>query len=113
MPVESSDDLAGFFNPDEFGDEAACEGSGLVGIASAYHDQQRPGATSNSSMGSFMVGAADVSITTHKFTTPWPLPSTVAVEKTITIQTGKLAGEYRIKDIQRDGDIVRLMLNKR
>lgn len=113
MPVESPDDLAGFFDPDEFGDEAVCDGLGLTGIASVVHDMQRPGATSNSSMGSFMVGAADMSLSTISFSTPWPMPATIEVEKTLTISTGKHAGDYRVKDIQRDGDIVRLMLNKR
>jgi hypothetical protein len=111
--VETADELAAFMSPDTFGVFASCEGARFTGLADCYHDHQRPGATSNSTMGAFMVGAADVSIVTHQFTTTWPLAASVGVEKTLTIESGSLAGDYRIKDIQRDGDIVRLMLNKR
>lgn len=111
--VESPDDFAAFTNPEEFGVFASCEGQRFTGLFDTFHDHQRPGGTSNSTMGSFMVGAADVSITVHQFTTGWPLADSVAVEKSLVIESGPGAGTYRIKDIQRDGDLVRLMLNKR
>ena len=111
--VESPDELAAFFSADVFGAFAICEGIRFEGIPDAYHDEQRPGATTNSSMGAFMVGAADMNLSTHQFTTSWPLAATVGVEKTMTIEGGDYAGNYRIKDIQRDGSVVRLMLNKR
>ena len=111
--VESPDDFAAFMNPDEFGVFASCEGQRFAVIFDTFHDQQRPGGTSNSTMGSFMVGAADVSLTVYQATTGWPLAPGVAVEKTLTIESGPDAGNYRIKDIERDGAMVRLMLNKR
>ena len=111
--VESPDELASFFSADEFGAFAVCEGFRAQGIPDAYHDDQRPGATTNSSMGAFMVGAADMNLSTHQFTTTWPLPTAWGLEKTLTIEAGEYAGTYRIKDIQRDGSVVRLMLNKR
>lgn len=111
--VETADELAAFMDPDTFGVFASCDADRFTGLADCYHDQQRPGATSNSSVGSFMAGVADVSIVTHQFTTTWPLAASVGVEKTLTIESGPHAGAYRIKDMQRDGEIVRLMLNKR
>jgi len=111
--VESPDDFAAFMNPEDFGVFASCEGQRFTGIFDTFHDQQRPGGTSNSTMGSFMVGAADMSLTVYQFTTGWPLAAGVGVEKTLTVEDGSDAGNYRIKDIEREGGMVRLMLNKR
>lgn len=113
--VESDDELAAFFSGDEFADQATITGvtGDVSGIMDTYHDQQRPGGTSNSTMGAFMVGAADMSIQTHQFTTAWSRVSSVALDSTLTIASGRYAGAYRIKDKQRDGEIVRLMLNTR
>ena len=109
------DDQGAFFDADEFATEATISGvtGPVLGIVDTYHDQQRPGGTTNSSMGSFVVGAADVSIQPHQFTTRWALVAAVPVDATLTIAAGPYAGEWRIKTKQRDGEIARLILNKR
>jgi len=111
--IETDADLAAFFSPDEFADLASIDGVAqpVSGIASTMADQQRAGATSGSSMGSWLVGAADLSIQRLQFTTAWAPAAAVEVEAGMTIQTGRYAGTYRIKDIQRDGEIVRLVLS--
>jgi hypothetical protein len=111
--VETPDDLAAFTSPDEFGDFVLCEAVPFQAIVDRFHDQQRPAGTTNSSMGSFMVGAADMSITTYQALVTVPLPTVVAVEKTLSVTSGPHAGDYRIKDIQRDGVCTLLILNKR
>lgn len=111
--IETAADLAAFFNPNEFADLAIIDGVAqpVGGIMTTAADQQRAGATSGSSMGSWLVGAADLSIQTLQFITPWAPVSAVQVEATMTIPQGRYAGTYRVKDIQRDGEIVRLVLS--
>lgn len=113
MSVESDYDLDAFFQPEEFGLIALVGGVPVPGVMDTMADDQRPGATANSSMGSFLVGAADATIQKLQFTCRWSLVASVAVETSLVIESGEFAGTYRIKDIQRDSQICRLMLNKR
>lgn len=111
--VETPDDLAAFTNADEFGVFVSCESAHFSAIVDRFHDQQRPAGTTGSTMGAFMVGAADMSLTTYQALVTVPLPSNVATEKTLVVESGPHAGSYRIKDIQRDGVCTLLILNKR
>lgn len=111
--VESPDDLASFTTPDEFGCFVSCQGVRFQAIVDRHHDQERPAATTNSSIGAFNVGAADVNLTVYEALVTVPLPDVVAVEKTLTVEDGPFAGNYRVRDIQRDGVCTLLLLNKR
>ena len=114
--IDFSSDLAVFFNPTEFGDEATialpdCFAT-VHGTASTYALRERPGSNTNSSMGSFMLGAADFNLQAVQFLTAWGPVAAAQAECELTINTGPHAGEWRVRDIQRDGDIARLILNK-
>lgn len=114
--LKLKDDLATFFNADEFGDSAVIELPGgvsqpVVGNASTYADSERAGKNSNSSINAFMTGVADINVRRAQFMTAWHLVSGAAPECRLTISTGDHAGVWRVREIQRDGDIARLILN--
>lgn len=119
MAVESAADLEGFFNPNEFGAEALLiTGTGehpVTGIPDSFAEDDRLGATSNSSRSPFLAGAADFSLTELQFHLSWPsvLGAGAVAEDTLQILTGTYAGLYRVKEVKRDGEQCRLMLNKR
>jgi len=118
MAVESESDLMGFFDAGEFGTAASIQTRtevipSVFGIASTSYDNDRPGANSQSGTSPFLAGAADAGIQRTQFLTPFAPVSTVRPEDTLTISAGEYTGVYRIKDIQRDGALVRLILNKR
>lgn len=118
MAVESSDDMMAFFSPEEFGEKAVIHSATvdleIIGIPDTMAETQRPGDTANSGRSPFLAGAADFTMQELQFTTPFVFvhQAEAAAENTLTILAGIYAGEYRIKDIQRDGEICRLMLNK-
>lgn len=126
-PVESDADLLTFFSPDEFGTEAVItSGSGDIpvsGIMDTMADAERPGANSRSGSSPFLVGATDAKIQRLQFTTPFAPIASVRAEDRMNIPAlrsdgtpnnaaGNYAGDYRIRDIQRDGEVCRLLLNK-
>lgn len=119
MAVESAADLEGFFNPNEFGAEALLiTGAGsfpVAGIPDSFAEEDRLGATSNSSRSPFLAGAADFSVTELQFQLPWHsvLAAGAVAEDSLQITTGTYAGLYRIKEVKRDGEQCRLMLNKK
>lgn len=113
MGVESYEDLALFFDTSDFGTEATINGGTIVGIIDSAAATDRPGANSRSSASPWIAGAADVSITRLQFATTWHSVSAVKAEDTLTIAAGAYAGSYRVKDIQRDGELCRLILNAR
>jgi hypothetical protein len=115
-PVESDADLAAFFNGDEFADEGVVSTQAgqipVSGIIDIEADDERPGANSRSSSSPFMAGAADATIHRIQFMTQFAPVASVRPEDTLQIPSGKYAGNYRIRDIQRDGEVCRLLLNK-
>lgn len=119
MAVESAADLAGFFNPNEFAEEATIiTGTGsfpVTGIPDSFAEADRLGSTSNSSRSPFLAGAADFSVTELQFHLPWHsvVAAGAVAENSLQIMTGTYAGLYRIKEVKRDGEQCRLMLNKR
>lgn len=119
MAVESDLDLAAFFSPDEFGancilrPKAGGADIPFSGIVSKYHAQARLGATSNSSISPFQIGAADVNLTACKVLARWSVIGTAKADDTVIVESGEFAGEYRVRDPQQDGMICRLVLNKK
>lgn len=110
--IESPADLAAFFSSDEFATEAVIAGVGAVsGIIDAVAESERPGGNSRSGSSTWIVGAADFSVSKLQFTTSWGSVSRVVPEDELSIAAGAYAGTYRVKDIQRDGEICRLILN--
>lgn len=119
MAIESPDELMAFFSADEFAESATIlniAGSHpITGNFDTMADVQRPGGTTNSSRSPFITGAAEFSVYDLQYTTDWwrVQAAQTAQEDVLDVATGsRHAGQYRIKDIQRDGDIVRLMLNR-
>ncbi len=114
--IESASDLAAFFNPTEFGDAAVIELPGgplaIVGTPSTHALRERPGSNTNSSMGAFMLGVADFNLQAVQFMTPWAPIAGAQNECLLTIAGGEHAGTWRVRDIQRDGAVARLILNK-
>ena len=112
--IESPADLAAFFSADEFATVAVIAGVGAVsGIIDSAAESDRPGGNARSGSSTWIVGAADFSVTRLQFTAPWPAVSGVVPECDLSIAAGPYAGTYRVKDIQRDGEICRLILNAR
>lgn len=109
-------DMAAFFHPSEFGAAAVIALPGgdldIIGTPSTMAEQERPGSNSGSSNNSFLVGVADVRLHIVQFLTPWAPVATAQAECLLTIQEGDHAGTWRVRDIQRDGDIARLILNQ-
>jgi hypothetical protein len=116
MALDLAADLATFFNADEFGVFAViglpAGDLQISGVASTLAEHERPGGNSSSSLGAFMVGAADFNLQATHFLTPWAPVATARPECLLTISTGNHAGQWRVRDIQRDGDIARLILNE-
>lgn len=119
MRVETPAELDGFFSPDEFGELATLRTKlgtfDLPGHPDAFAASAKPGGTQNSSRSPFTTGAAEFSVTELQFMCA---ASKVAgagavAEDTLTITTGDYSGDYRIKNINRDGAICRLLLSKR
>lgn len=119
MAIESAADLEGFFNPNEFGAEALLiTGAGefpVTGIPDSFAEDDRLGSTSKSGRSPFMAGAADFSLTELQFQLPWHhvVAAGVVAENSLQIITGTYAGLYRVKEVKRDGEQCRLMLNKK
>lgn len=119
MAFDLDDELKVAFSPEEFGEEAIIRTVSreypLTGTPAAYADIAKPGSAQNSSRGAFSTGAADFSVGILQFTclTTDATESAVAAEDTLIIKTGRHAGEYRIKDINIDGSVCRLVLNVR
>lgn len=115
-PIESASDLAAYFSPDEFGvDGVVSTQSGTIpvsGIMDVAADNDRPGANARSGSSPFMVGVADATIHRLQFMTQFAPVAAVRAEDTLQITAGQYAGNYRIRDIQRDGEVCRLLLNK-
>ena len=115
-PIESDADLAAFFSADEFGTAGVVSTeSGQIpvsGIMDTMADNDRPGANSRSNSSPFIVGSADATIQRIQFVTRFSVVSSVRAEDTLNIPAGAYAGNYRIRDIQRDGEVCRLLLNK-
>jgi hypothetical protein len=110
-------DLDVFFNPDEFGAQATialpdcC--ADISGTPSTYAERDRAGSNTNSGISAFMVGAADIDVQAVQFLTAWHCVAAAVVECTLTIHQGEFAGDWRVRAIERDGDIARLLLNQR
>lgn len=119
MAVETAADLEGFFNPSEFGEEALLiTGTGshpVTGIPDSFAEDDRLGSTSKSGRSPFMAGAADFSLTELQFQLPWHsvLSAGAIADDSLQIITGTYAGLYRVKEVKRDGEQCRLMLNKK
>lgn len=119
MRVESEAELMSFFSPDEFGEEATLRtGTGdhpVTGHPDTMAETAKPGGVQNSSRGAFTTGAADFTVQELQFMTDSGrvAASGAKREDTLIIQAGRYAGQYRIKDIQSDGAVCRLLLNKR
>lgn len=117
MSLDLAGDLSIFTNPDEFGVFAVVglPGNGTArvsGIASTSADMERPGSNSNSGRGSFLAGAADVRMARTQFLTAWAPVAAAVVECSLAIESGPYAGAYRVRDIERDGDMARFTLQK-
>lgn len=116
MPVETADDLAAFTNPNEFGVAAVVQtlaGSiEITGITDAIAEIDRPGMNSNSGMSAFVAGAADVNISKIQFLTAYAPVASVVPDDTLTISEGSYAGTYRIREIPRDGEFCRFLVNR-
>ena len=115
-PVETDADLTTFFSADEFGTAGVVSTKSgqinVVGIMDIAADHDRPGANSRSGSSPFVVGSADATIHRIQFVTRFSVVSSVRAEDTLNIPAGVYAGNYRIRDIQRDGEVCRLLLNK-
>ncbi len=118
MAIESPAELMAFFSADEFAESATIlnvAGSHpITGNFDTMAEIGRPGSTQNSGRTPFLAGAADFSVSELQFTTDWwrVQAAQTAHEDVLDVPAGPHAGQYRIKDIQRDGDICRLMLNR-
>lgn len=118
MAVEAHDELMAFFSPAEFGENATVTtGAGsfsLTGIPDVLSDTAAPGGIQNSSRSPFTTGAAEFAIQEPQFLTDAASVEAAGtqLDDTLTILSGDYAGAYRIKDINRDGGLCRLLLNK-
>ena len=114
--LDLSSDLAAFFNPDEFGVAAVIAlpsgDADITGVPSTYAQRERPGSNTNSGISAFMVGAADVNLQSVQFLTAWGPVSDALPECVLTIDAGNHAGAWRVRSIERDGDVARLLLNQ-
>lgn len=114
--IDFNSDLATFFNPAEFGVLAVIalpDGEAdITGTPSTYADTDRPGANQNSGISAFMVGAADFGIQPAQFLTAWQPVASAVPDALLTIQDGDYAGRWRVRRIERDGALARLILNK-
>lgn len=111
-----SADLATFFNPAEFGAAATIALPGgdadIAGTPSTYEQRERPGSNTNSGISAFMVGATDFGLQHTQFMTAWAPVATALPECLLTIHDGPHAGTWRVRTIERDGDIALLTLNQ-
>lgn len=111
-------DLATFFNTDEFGVAATVSLLGgsidITGNASTYAHQklERPGSNNGSGFGTFIAGATEFNMHGTQFMTAWRTAYDGLTECPLTIHGGDYAGQWRIRIIERDGDIARMILNK-
>lgn len=118
MRVESDAELMAFFSPTEFGEEAIIRTAAgdfpVTGHPDVMSDTAKPGGLQNTSRSPFMTGAAEFTVQEFQFLTAASLvlQAQTSLDDTLVIETGNLAGEYRIKDINQDGDICRLLLNQ-
>ena len=118
MAIESDAELMAFFSANEFADEAVIEnvagGHPITGNFDTMAQRAKPGGVQNSSQGPFIGGAAEFAVTELQFTTDtWRVQQAGAKsDDTMVVTTGRHAGQYRIKEIQSDGDICRLLLNE-
>lgn len=109
-------DLDTFFNTDEFSVAATIQlptgPLDIAGIPSRFNTRERPGSNTNSGRGAFMVGVADFNLRSmHLLTPAQPIAAAVS-ECLLTIAPGnKYSGTYRVRAIERDGEIARLRLN--
>lgn len=115
---DSAEELGAFFSTDEFAENATLTtGAGefaLTGIPDVLSDVAKPGGIQNSSRSPFLTGAAEFSIQEFQFLTSSASvrSASAKMEDKLTILTGSYAGVYRVKDINHDGAICRLLLNK-
>lgn len=117
MAVETQSDLDAFFNPDEFGVNCILRSKvGDVpfnGIVSKYRaDDLRLGASSNTSLSPFAVGASDVNATTIQCICRWDVVAIGRSDDQIEVLSGEHAGVYRLREPQQNGQIATLLLNK-
>jgi hypothetical protein len=116
--IETPEELASFCNPDEFGDSAFLIQVGgeelpIAVIVDNIADQERPGATSGSTRGSNLVGAADVGGRfIQAYSTFAIAAGAVPNRSQLRIETGVYAGLYRIQTVSHDGDVTIYRLNK-
>lgn len=117
MAVETDNDLAAFFSPDEFGANCILQpkaGGAITfsGIVSKYHQMTRPGEPAKSSISPFAIGAADMNNKVCQLLARFDIIGAVKPDDTVTVLSGPFAGEYRVRDPQQDGMIIRLQLNR-
>jgi hypothetical protein len=62
-------------------------------------------------MSAFVAGTADVTINKIQFLTEFSPITSAKPEDTLTIPEGSYAGTYRIREILRDGEMCKLLLN--
>lgn len=117
MRVESNADLMAFFSTDEFAENAiirtAAGDTPVTGHPDVMSDTDKPGGRKGSTMSPFMSGAAEFTIQEFQFLTQAEIVEAAGtkLDDTLIISTGDQAGTYRIKDINRDGGLCRLLLN--
>lgn len=111
-----SADLQTFFNPNEFSSAATITLPGgtadITGTASTYTQRERAASNTNSGISQFMVGAADFNLRSAQFMTAWAPVATAQPECQLVISDGDHAGTWRVRAIERDGDIAVLVLNQ-
>lgn len=118
MAVESDQDLAAFFSPDEFGancilrPKAGGADIPFTGIVSKHHTPARMGSPMTDRISPFAVGAADVNLTACKLLARWDVVGSAKADDTVIVEDGAWTGVYRVRDPQQDGAVCRLILNK-
>jgi hypothetical protein len=114
--LETATDLAAFTDPNEFGVScvlhAAAGDVPFTAIVASHHESSRVGGNNNSSISPFHVGIADMNMSSIRALATWSVVSMVKPNDRMTVLAGDYAGEYRVRDPQRDGAICRMMINK-
>lgn len=111
---DTADELAAFFA--DFAEDAIIHTAAgdfpVTGIPDVLADNMRPGGVSDSNTSPFISARAEFTIQEFQFLTTAEQAAPASLEDTLEITTGNHVGHYRIKDLNRDGGLCRILLNR-
>lgn len=111
---DTADELIAFFS--DFAEDAIIHTAAgdltITGIPDVVADNVRPGGVSDSNTSPFISARAEFTIQEYQFLTTAEQAAPASLEDTLEIATGGYVGQYRIKDMNRDGGLCRILLNR-